>query len=95
MYSYNVTKALSVCDNHFSLIFITCPEKNLQTNKQLINLLYNDVKNLTSILNCYMHSPLQDIENCRRIGPKRVSSNNALSQCHNHFWQNCFDNFSL
>ena len=41
-------KALYQWDNHFSLIFITPPER---TNKELINLLYNDMKNLTSSLN--------------------------------------------
>ena len=41
-------KALYQWDNHFSLIFITSPE---QTNKELINLFYNDVKNFTSSLN--------------------------------------------
>ena len=35
-------------DNQFSIIFITPPER---TNKELINLVYNDVKNLASILN--------------------------------------------
>ena len=59
MYSNNVAKALAVCDNHFSLILISCPENHLQTNKQLINLLYKDVKNLTSILNCYIHPKCQ------------------------------------
>ena len=42
---------------------ITLPDSHLHTNKNLINLLYNDVKNLSSILNCY-------------IGPKCVASNN-------------------
>ena len=59
-------KALHQWDNHFSLIFITPPES---TNKELINLLYNDVKNfyfelqqsskvcffLTMIQNLYLH----------------------------------------
>ena len=52
-----------------------CITITLGTNKQLINHLYNDVKNLTSILSC-----------C--IGPMRVSSNedtNALFLCELHF----------
>ena len=41
------TKAFA---NHFCIVFITLTENRVRTNKQLINLLYNDVKNLTSIL---------------------------------------------
>ena len=44
--SKNITKALSLYDDQFSIIVITRPENHLRTNKQLINLLYNDVKNL-------------------------------------------------
>ena len=67
-------KALYQWDNHFSLIFITPPE---QTNKELTNLLYNDVKNLTSSLNFSK-------------APKCVLSNNAtkalsLRDNHSHF----------
>ena len=65
-------KALYQRDNHFSLVFITPPE---QTNKELINLLYNDVKNFTSSLSF-----------C--IGPKFVFSNGdtkALFLCELHF----------
>ena len=41
---------ISPYDNQFSLTFITPAENHLLTNEQLINLLYNDVNNLTSIL---------------------------------------------
>ena len=64
-------KALYQWDNHFSLIFITPPER---TNKQLINLLYNDVRNLTSTFNFSR-------------APKCVFSNNdtkVLSLRNNH-----------
>ena len=50
--SNNVTKALSLCYNCFSLIFISRLENHLRTNKQLSNLLYNDVKNFTFVLSC-------------------------------------------
>ena len=47
-----------------SYIFSTSfPDNHLHTNKQLINLRYNSVKNVFSVLNCY-------------IGPKCVSSKN-------------------
>ena len=49
MSSNNDTKALSPCDNHFSLNFITRPQNNLLTNKRLIDLLYNEMKSLISI----------------------------------------------
>ena len=49
MSSNNDTKALPLCDNHVSLIFITQPENHLLTNKQLIDLLYNEIKSLSSI----------------------------------------------
>ena len=58
--------------NHFKLI-ITRLENHLQTYKTLINLLYNDMNNLTSIFRF-------------STGPK--SSNNdikALSSCNNQF----------
>ena len=42
---------------------MTIPENHQETNNQLINILYTDVKNLTSVLNC-----------C--TGPKCVSSIN-------------------
>ena len=68
-------KPLYQWDNHFSLIFITPPE---QTNEELVNLLYNDVKNLTSSLNFSK-------------APKCVLSNNAtkalsLRDNHSHFF---------
>ena len=50
--SNNDAKPLSLYDIHFSLIFIPRPDTHLGLNKQLINLRYNDVKNLTSILHC-------------------------------------------
>ena len=53
------------------IIFITLADNYLQTKKQLINLLFKDVKNLTSILNCY-------------IGPNCVPKN-ALSLYDIHF----------
>ena len=49
MSSNNDTKALSLCDNHVSLFFITRPLNNLLTNKQLIDLLHNKMKSLGSI----------------------------------------------
>ena len=75
MASNNDAKHLSLYDIHFLRIFITQPDTFLGLNKQLINLRYNDDKNLTSILYC-----------C--IGPKCVPSINdtkALSLCENHF----------
>ena len=66
MSTNNGTKALS----QVSLILITRPSNHLFTNKQLIVLLYNEMKSLSSILSC-----------CR--GLKCVFSNNgtkALSQ---------------
>ena len=47
--SNNDAKLLSMYDIHFSLVFITRPDTHLGLNKQLINLHYNDVKNLTTI----------------------------------------------
>ena len=52
MASNNDAKHLSLYDIHFSLIFITRPDTDLGLNKQLINLHYNDMKNLTTILHC-------------------------------------------
>ena len=75
MPSINDTKALSLYDNHLLHISISLPDNHLHTNNQLINLLYNFIKNLSSILNCY-------------IGPKCVASKNntkPLSLCDNHF----------
>ena len=69
------TKALFLCELHFSLIFTNRPSNHQRTNKQLINLLSNYVKNLTSILSC-----------C--IGPKCASYNDdtkALFSCELHF----------
>ena len=48
MSSNNDTKALSLCDNHFSLNFITRPQNHLLTNKRLIDLLHNEMKCLIS-----------------------------------------------
>ena len=58
----NLTKALFLCELHFSVIFTGRPLNHQRTNNQRINLLYNDVKKLTSILSC-----------C--TGPKGFSSN--------------------
>ena len=72
--SRKVQKALSVQDSRLLHIFYIFTWQS-SANKQPINLLYKDVKNLISILNCY-------------IGPKCVSSINdkkALSLCHNHY----------
>ena len=79
MASNNDAKPLSLYDKtiQFLLTFLTRPDTHLGLNKQLINLLYNDVKNLTSILNCY-------------VGPKCVASNNdakPLSLYDIHFSQ--------
>ena len=64
-FSNTATKALSLRDIHSSLFLVISPHYNhVGTKGQLINLLHNDVKNLTSILSC-----------C--IGPKYVSSNNG------------------
>ena len=49
MSSNNDTKALSLCDNHVSLIFITRPLNHLLSNKQLIDFLHNEMKSLGSI----------------------------------------------
>ena len=38
-----------LCDNYFSLIFITRPKNHLPTNNQLINLLHNEMDSLSSI----------------------------------------------
>ena len=57
------------------MISIPLPENHQETNIQLIKLLYNDVKNLASILSC-----------C--VGSMCVSSNNdikPLSLCENCF----------
>ena len=51
---------------------ITLPQNHLQKNKQLINLLYYDVKNLTSISS-----------GC--IGPKCVTSNKDNTASVNYF----------
>ena len=67
----NIVPSKKAIDNHFSLVFITRLENHLWTNKVLVNVLYNDVISLTSIINFY-------------IGPKSVISNidtKALSVC--------------
>ena len=64
-----------LCMIFTSQIFITRPDTDLGLNKQLINLRYNDMKNLTLIL-----------YHC--IGPKCVPSTNdtkALFLCDNRF----------
>ena len=59
--SKNDTKVyLSEKITFHKIMYITCPEYHLQTNKQLINLLYNDVNNLTSIMRCCMGSSSQN-----------------------------------
>ena len=63
MASNNDAKPLFLYDIHFSLILITRPDTHLGLNKQLINLRYNDVKNLTLIL-------------YYSIGPKFIPSTN-------------------
>ena len=47
--SSNDTKALFLCDSHASLIFITYHYNHPLTNKQLIDLLYNETNSLSSI----------------------------------------------
>ena len=47
--SNNDTKASSVCDSCFSHICITRPKNHLPKNKQLINLLYDEMESLSSI----------------------------------------------
>ena len=49
VFANNDTTALSLCDNCFSLVFITRPKYHLLTNKQLIDHLYNEMKSLSSI----------------------------------------------
>ena len=49
MSSNNDTKALSLGDNHFSFNSITRPQNHLLTNKQIVDLLYNEMKSLISI----------------------------------------------
>ena len=69
------TKALFLCELHFSLFVTIRPLNHQRKNKQPINLRYNHVKNLTSILSY-----------C--IGPKRLSTNDdikALFLCELHF----------
>ena len=48
--SNNDAKALSLCDSCFSHICISRPKNDLPKNKQLINLLYDELESLTSIL---------------------------------------------
>ena len=63
------------------ILSVTLPDNHLHTKKQLINLLYNDMKNLLSILNCY-------------IGPNCVASINdakPISLCDNQLFA-CFYN---
>ena len=69
------TKALFLCELHISLFVTIRPLNHQRKNKQPINLRYNVVKNLSSILSY-----------C--IGPKRLSSNDdrkALFPCELHF----------
>ena len=47
--SNNDTKALSLCDSCFSLICITRQKNHLPTNKELINLVYDEMESLSSI----------------------------------------------
>ena len=47
-----ILQELSLYDNHFAIIVTSRHENHLRTNKQLTNLLYTDVKNLSSVLNC-------------------------------------------
>ena len=49
MFANNDTTALSLCDNCFSLVFITRPKYHLPTNKQLISLYNNEMKSLSSV----------------------------------------------
>ena len=49
MSSNNDTKALSLHDSFFSHICITQPKNHLPKNKQLLNLLYDDMESLSSI----------------------------------------------
>ena len=50
VFSRDDTKALFLCDLQFSLIFTSRPLNQQRTNKQLITLLYNKMKSLSSIL---------------------------------------------
>ena len=68
-------KALFLCELHFSLILTSRPLNDQRTDKQLMNLLYNDVKNLNSIFSrC----------NCVNIVPSKKDWK-ALYQWDNHF----------
>ena len=49
-FSNNDTKTLSLCDSCFSHICISRPKNHLPKNKQLINLLYDEMESITSIL---------------------------------------------
>ena len=75
MSSNNDTKALSLCNNHVSLIFITRPSNYLLTNKQLINLLYNQIKSLSSSFS-WCNNVIIVVLRKDRL---------ALSHGHNHF----------
>ena len=44
-----LTKALSLCDNCFSLICINRPKNNLLTNRQPTNVIYDELESLSSI----------------------------------------------
>ena len=50
VFSNDDTKALFLCELHFSLIFTSRSLNHKRTNKQLITLLYNEMKSLSSIL---------------------------------------------
>ena len=47
-------KRLNLCKIIPCDIFLTLPDNHMQTNKLLIKLLYNNVKNVIYILNCYI-----------------------------------------
>ena len=69
------TKAVFLCELHFSLIFTSRPLNHQRTNKQLVTLRYNDVKNFSSIFSCC---------NCVNIVTSKKDWK-ALYQWDNHF----------
>ena len=56
----DLAQAIVMAESKSVTIVPFCPENHLQTNKQIINLLYIDVKNLTSIMRCCMWSSSQN-----------------------------------
>ena len=70
-----LTKALSLCDNCFSLICINRPKNHLPTNKQPTNLIYDELESLSSIFRWC---------NCVKIVVSR-KDRLALSLGDNHF----------